>query len=137
MTSTKKQLPTFDFSRVGKKWQDEFQASAEIATRAGFTIQRPLRKQRPDEGDDEYGDYIQSFYDAKDAAVDKVSAMQHTQTKLMAQVLVSVPHEWLLADAPEALDWSDEKSLDYIQSDHYEELLNLVQTGEARKIAKK
>lgn len=137
MSSTKKLQPVFDFSRVGKKWQDEFQASAEKASHAGFTMQRPLRKQKPDEDDDTYGDYVQSFYDAKEAAVDQISIMQNTQTKLIAQVLVSVPREWLLVNAPEDLDWSKEASLDYIQSDRYEELLNLVQSGEARKLAKK
>lgn len=135
--SAKTARPVFDFSRVGKKWQDEFQASAETATRAGFTIQRPIRTRKADETDEAYSDYVQAFYDAKDAAVGQVSTMQRTQTKLMAQVLVSVPREWLLPDAPEDLSWSDETALEYVQADYYEELLAMIMNGEARRSAKK
>jgi hypothetical protein len=136
MSSTKKPQPKFDFSRVGKKWQEEFSQSAETATRASFTIQRPLRKQRRDEEDDEYSDYVQKFYDDKEAAVDQVKAMGDVQTKLMVQVLADVPREWLLGNAPDVIDWSDVASLDYIQSDYYEELLDVIRSGGARKNAK-
>ena len=55
----------------------------------------------------------------------------------MAQVLVDVPREWLIKDAPEELDWCKVESYDYIQEPRYGEILGLLQTGEARTLAKK
>jgi hypothetical protein len=41
----------------------------------------------------------------------------------MKRVLVSVPREWLLPDAPEALDWSKDKAYKYLESERFGELL--------------
>jgi hypothetical protein len=127
---------TFDYSKVGRQWQLEFAQSAEQATRASLLLERPMRKQKPDESAEAYDDAVQAFYDAKDKALGELNRLGDVQAELLTHVLVAVPREWLLADAPETIDWSQVESLNYIQMDHYGQIVNMVRSGEAMKKAK-
>lgn len=127
---------TFDFSKVGRKWQIEWADSAEAATRASLTIDRPMRKQRKEESDGDYSEAVQAYYDDKAAALSELRRLGDVQAALIPQVLVDVPREWLLSDAPEAIDWSKVESLDYIQVAHYGEIVEQVRSGEAMRKAK-
>lgn len=137
MASKEKKLrPTFDFTKVGREWQDKFADSAEIVSRLLVNAERPLRRQKADEDNEEYDDYVQAFYDAKEQSGKQLREEGNKQADLVCDVLVNVPREWLLPNAPESIDWSNPASLDLIQVDHYLEILDMVRTGEARKQAK-
>jgi len=99
-------------------------------------VERPLRRKRIDEDDQAYDDYVQAFYDTRRDSAKMIREQGDIQSNLISVVLVDVPREWLLADAPEKIDWSKPESLDYIQVNHYLDILEQVRNGEARKLAK-
>lgn len=121
--------PVFDFSGVSRQWSQSFMVTMQSAARAQLALERPLRPGLDD-------DAIQAYFDAKDAALDKIGELSDQQLELVIQVLKTVPREWLIEGAPEDLDWSNKTSYDWIQDDRYTEILQLVQSGEARKLAK-
>jgi hypothetical protein len=121
--------PVFDFSGVSRQWSLSFMKSAQAAARAQLTLQRPIRAGMSE-------DAIQAYYDAQDAALDKISELSDEQLDLIVQVLKDVPREWLIAGAPDDLDWGNKEHYDWIQDERYTELLNMVMSGEARKLAK-
>lgn len=41
----------------------------------------------------------------------------------LAKVVVSVPRDWLVADAPEEIDWSDPASFDWLRGSHMKKLM--------------
>lgn len=120
--------PTFDFSRVSRKWNQAFVASISKATRAQTAMLRPL----PGDADE---DATQRHYDRVEQAINDLEALMEEQAALIAQVLVDVPREWLIEGAPDGLDWGQTASLDWIQSGRYSEILEMVQSGEARRQA--
>lgn len=132
----KKLKPVFDFTKVGREWQERFADSAEIVSRLLITADRPLRRQKADEDAEDYDEYVQGFYDSKELIGKQLREEGNKQANLVCDVLVNVPREWLLPNAPEQIDWSNPASLDLIQVDHYLEILDMVRTGEARKQAK-
>lgn len=127
---------TFDFSKVGRKWQDQFAESADIVTRIIVNAERPVRRKRDDEDDQDYDDYVQAFYDNKELIGAQIREQAVFQAKLIVDVLIDVPREWLLPDAPEKIDWSNVDSLDYIQASYYGEIIEQVRSGSAMKKAK-
>lgn len=50
--------------------------------------------------------------------------------------VVSIPRSWLVDDAPEELDWKDPRSLDWLESSRFEELISLVSGQRAARNAK-
>ena len=136
MASKGKPEPIFDFSKVGRVWQERFAESAEVVSRLLVNSERPLRRQKPDEDDEDYDEFVQSFYDKKERVGEQIREQGRIQADLICDVLVSVPREWLLPDAPESIDWSKPASLDLVQVDHYLQILEMVRSGEARRKAK-
>lgn len=124
MTSENGAKPVFDFSQVSKRWNKAFGASISKATKATIAMQRPLLA-------DATPAQQQAHYDAQIAAVEMLDTLGDEQAALVAQVLVSVPEEWLIATAPPEIDWSDPENLDWIRADKYQALLQMLQTGEA------
>ncbi|GIL09273.1 MAG: hypothetical protein BroJett033_7840 [Chloroflexota bacterium] len=124
MTSANGEKPVFDFGRVSRRWNQAFAASIAKATRATIAMQRPLCAGMTNE-------QVQAHYDAQEAAVDLLETLGAEQSALVAEVLVSVPDGWLVKGAPAELDWSDPESLDWIRADKYQQLLQMLQTGEA------
>lgn len=117
--------PTFDFTKVSRQWSKAMSASIQKATRAQLTLMRPAPTGN--------SDAIQAHYNAQSEALDIVENISDEQAALVAQVLTNVPREWLIEGAPEALDWSNIDSFDWIQEPCYGEILNMIQSGEARK----
>lgn len=126
----------FNFSKANRKWQDQFAEAAEVVARVMSDAERPLRRKRDDEDAQDYDDYVQAFYDTRRDSAKVIREQGVIQANLVADVLVDVPREWLLPDAPEVIDWSKSDSLDYIQVNHYLDILEQVRNGEARKQAK-
>ena len=56
-------------------------------------------------------------------ATGRLDGLEAQRDKLLAEVLVEVPRDWLAASAPEKLDWSDPASLDWVLFDKYEQLM--------------
>lgn len=108
--------PVFDFSNTTRKWSKAFTASTYKVTRA----QAKLVKQED----------VEAALALLDEAADE-------QEALIAEVLVSVPREWLATSAPDEIDWHDPKSLDWVRPDYYGELLAILQSGDTGKSAAK
>lgn len=111
--------PKFDFSKVSRQWYRDFQSSLAQATR----IQVILKRELTDEMSDEQAD---ALLDRQEKALDEFEALGDHQAELLVQVLIDVPREWLLANAPDEVDWSKAESLDYIQGNRYTEILELM-----------
>lgn len=122
-------MPRFDFSRVSRRWNKQFSASIATVTKAQIAMQRPAPV-----GDDAA---IQAHYDRMDAAVDSLQTVADEQARLVCEVLMDVPREWLITGAPEGLDWDNPESLDWVRADKYQEILMMIQTGEAARQAAK
>lgn len=127
---------TFDYSKVGRTWQNKFAETADNVAQIIVMADRPLRRQRPDEGNQEYDDYVDTFYEKKKRMGAEIRQQAEIQAAMVADVLRDVPREWLLPDAPESIDWSKPDNLDYIQAPYYAEILEQVRSGEAMKKAK-
>lgn len=130
MSESNGAMPRFDFSRVSRRWNKQFSASIGKVTKAQIAMTRPL----PAGADDAA---IQAHYDRMEAAVDTIETVADEQARLVCEVLVDVPREWLIEGAPKALDWSEPESLDWVRSDKYQEILFMIQTGEAARQAAK
>lgn len=108
--------PEFDLSQVSRRWRlrwtetmlqvTELQAGLLAAVDEG--LEGPGAQQRMRE-------QVQ--------VMRAIQALAEEQAGLLAQVLVSVPREWLTKDAPEELDWSDPESQGYILETRYAELV--------------
>jgi hypothetical protein len=67
-------------------------------------------------------------------AATQVNALMDRRNELAAMVLVDVPREWLVTDAPDAIDWSDpENLLDYVKDKHFNHLLKGISEARARE----
>lgn len=113
--------PKFDFSRVSRQWNREFAQSMTQAVRVQLILQR---QPSDDMSDEEFN----ALLDRQEQAVSDLEKLADKQAELLVQVLADVPTAWLLPDAPDALDWSQVASLDYIQADRYSEILDLLRT---------
>lgn len=121
--------PEFDFTKVSRQWNVAFGKSLANAGKAQTIISRPVSPKADD-------DQVQAYYDRVEQAWADLENLANEQAALIAQVLVSVPREWLLTNAPDEIDWSKSENFDYIQSPKYAEILEMLRNGEAQKSAK-
>lgn len=129
MSKNGAEKPTFDFTRVSKEWNHQFALSLTAVTKAEITLKRPQPKT------DDY-DVLTEFYDKQEEALTVIERLAGEQAGMVAQVLVDVPRDWLLETAPDAIDWGDPASLNFVQADRYGEMLEMIRNGEARSKAK-
>lgn len=94
-------------------------------TRAQMTIAKPIPANPA---------AVDAHYKAVDEALDFLNELSDKQAELVAQVLVDVPREWLIAGSPELIDWSDFRSLDFVQEPRYADILEFIRSGEARRM---
>ncbi len=127
--NSKTPKPIFDFSGVSREWSQSFFKTAKTAAKAQIALTRPLHP-------DASPDAVQAYYDAQEQAIETIGNVSEEQLQLIKQVLKDVPKEWLIVGAPENIDWCQNESYDWIQDDHYTEILLMIQSGEARKTAK-
>jgi len=98
--------PIFDFSRMSHR-------DSKALGRSQLRLQR-LAAQLADAAsmpDDEF-----------EKKMGELDAMIEEAEGYISRVLVDVPREWLLPDAPDDLDWSDVRSLDWLRSDKMDAL---------------
>ena len=114
--------PKFDFSKVSRQWRLEFGRSLSEAARAGIVLQRQINADMDDEA-------VDALLDRQEKALSELETLADKQAQLVTQVLADVPTDWLIADAPDGLDWGDVASLDYIQANKYEAILEQLRTN--------
>lgn len=61
----------------------------------------------------------------EDASFEDELAFDEAFEKELAKLIVSVPRSWLVNDAPEEIDWSDVRSLEYIRGNKFGKLIKL------------
>lgn len=122
--------PTFDFGRVSRQWNRQFGRTLLRATELTIEMQRPAPEKAA-------ADEMNAHLDRMKAAMGQLESVATEQSELIAQVLVDVPREWLLKDAPEEIDWSVADNQDWLRADCYQKLLAMVQSGEAMQDASK
>lgn len=119
--SDEKQEPRakLDYTRVGGQWNRAFAQTVLKASQLSLITQKPIP------ADPERAEAV---IDQQIAAMDGMMALAEQQAALIAQVVVSIPREWAIPDAPADVDWNDPQQLtDYMQVDRYQELLMMVQ----------
>jgi hypothetical protein len=128
MSEQQDDKPKFDFSRVGRSWSRAIFKTVQEASRNSLVISRPFPKNATE-------DEIQALFDKKDAAMARNEQLADEQSKLVSQVLVSVPREWLTVDAPAdlAFEPGNIEQLEYIRPDKYMLMLESLTSGEAYK----
>ena len=87
--------PVFDFENISRKWEKEWRkANIELTATAQLI-----------EADS-------TGADDKIMAVRGIDDIDAIREKLLAQIVVSIPREWLIKDAPADIDWSDPTAFD-------------------------
>lgn len=115
--------PVFDFRRVTRRWSKEWrQVSAELV-QIGVLLENPAR---PDLTADE----LRTLTMAKAEALGRLDEIEEQRERLLCEVLVSVPREWVADDAPEGLDWRKAESLDWLLDVKFQPLIEAM--AEAR-----
>ncbi len=72
--------------------------------------------------DSKRGAVLQARLRAANDDPDEIEACLDEMDAFFAKFLVSVPRSWLVPDAPQALDWSDPDSLNWLQGDRWNDL---------------
>lgn len=112
--------PVFDFGRMSRGWRLAWSEVQIAVSEVQLDLQAGLDS---DAGLDVMRERV--------SLMRKMQALAAEQAVLVAQVLVSVPDDWLAEGAPEGLDWRDPTSLDHLQEDKYADLLTAL--GSARR----
>jgi len=121
MSENGSKTPTFDFSKVSRQWNRDFSRSLNEAARASIALQRQPNEDMDDEA-------VEAIFARQEQALNDLESIADRQAELLTQVLVAVPTDWLLPDAPPDLDWSAVGSLDYIQANRYAQILEILRT---------
>lgn len=100
--------PVFDYSNYSRREQKEL-------------TKLQLRIQRLSEQVSNAGQMDDDTFEAKMGELDEMLA---TMENIVSQRIVSLPRDWLVPGAPEAIDWQQPGALDWIRADRLTELQN-------------
>jgi hypothetical protein len=115
--------PVFDFRRVTRKWSKAWRRVSAELVQIGVLLENPARADlTPEE--------VRTLTMAKAEALGRLDEIEAERETLLCEVLVSVPREWLAEDAPEALDWRQAESLDWLLDTKFQPLIEAM--AEAR-----
>lgn len=64
--------------------------------------------------------------DALERAMERVDQAMSDIQAMIASLVIDIPRSWLVEGAPEAMDWSDAASLDWLEAARFNDLLALV-----------
>lgn len=98
--------PVFDFSRMSHR-------DSKALGRAQLRLQRLAAQ---------LGDAAAMPDDEFEAKMSTLDAMIEEAEGYISLVLVDVPRDWLLPEAPDSLDWTDAHSLNWLRSDKMDAL---------------
>lgn len=111
--------PEFDFSGINRKWSKRWMNTL---TRVGeLEVQIAELSEAEENGSQRARQQLN--------LIQEFERMGAEQEKLLSEVLVSVPQNWLSADAPDDLDWHDPESLDYVLETRYPQLIQSLQAA--------
>lgn len=119
--------PVFDFVGINRLWGKAWRRNSTALVDAATVLEA---QPKPDLSAE---DMLRVSL-AKIEALKKIDELDEQRDRLIAQVLVSVPREWLSDDAPTNIDWKDADNLNFLLEDKVEALLS--ELGEARNNAK-
>ena len=120
--------PVFDFSKVERSWQMQLRDSMTQVSRIQLELMRPAI--------DDSAEARNAHIDQKLKLMDEMQAESDRQKTLLAQVLVSVPREWMFHGAPDPIQFESADDIDWIISGYQADLLEMLRNGEAQKQAK-
>lgn len=117
------EMPVFDFSQVNRRWRKRW-----LETQArGTEIQYGLLEKIPP-GEEASKEENVEFGRFSILAIRELQAIGDEQAGLIAQVLESVPQDWLSDDAPDDLDWSDPESQGWLLEERFGDLVQMLNT---------
>lgn len=120
--------PEFDFSEVSYGWAKQYsKVMARLAATGALIEEKAKNDITPEER--------AALKAARLEALAGWDELIEERDSLLVMPLVSVPREWLVKSAPEDIDWSDVKSLDWLRGDRLEALMTAL--NEARTDAQK
>ena len=108
--------PVFDFTRVTRRWSKGWRRVTTELLQIGVLVESPAR-------DGLTQDELRTINTAKAEAIGRIDALEAEREALIAEVLVSVPREWLTPDAPDDLDWHKPESLEWLLDAKFDALL--------------
>ena len=115
--------PVFDFRRVTRRWSKEWRQVSTELVQIGVLLENPAR---PDLTAEE----ARTLTMAKAEALGRLDEIEAQREKLLCEVLVSVPREWLAEDAPAGLNFREPEALDWLLDAKFQGLIEAM--AEAR-----
>lgn len=115
--------PEFNFEDVSRRWEKDFR-------RVNMRLVRAAQLMESDISAEATAEQRRELVAMRLQAVDDFDEIESDRDALLARVLVDVPRNWLVSDAPDSLDWSDPESLDWLKAGKLDELIAAM--GEAR-----
>lgn len=108
--------PRFKLESVSRKWAKDWLV-------VNTQIQRNTMLLQSEISEDATPAQRQVLKQAQMEAMEGIDGLIARQEEMLAEVLVDVPREWLVENAPAKLNWSDRASLNWLVDDHYNDLL--------------
>lgn len=120
-------VPKFNFDNVSMKWGTAWQRSVTRATELQLGLQEL----------DAAGDGQDAVEKSRKTVelMHELENISAEQKRLIAQVLVDVPRDWLASDAPDELNWRDAAALENLLERKYPQLI--VELNTARRAVPK
>lgn len=106
----------FNFNNVTRRWMREWRQVTSEIMQIGVLLNTPARA-------DLTVEEMRTLQAGIAEASGRLDGLEATRDRLLAEVLVEVPRDWLSDKAPTGLNWSDPASLDWLLFDKYEQLL--------------
>lgn len=106
-TAKKEEQPVFDYTHYSRQQQ-------KATTRLTIRLQNLAQRLE---------DYTQwEDEEAFEDGLDQFDEMQEEIERTITKWVVDVPRSWLVADAPETVDWTDPKSINLVRADKFSDL---------------
>ncbi|MBZ0294497.1 MAG: hypothetical protein K8L99_18175 [Anaerolineae bacterium] len=113
--------PEFDFSHISRRWTKQWLHTMTTVSEA------QLELTEIEQADDPAVQKQQARRQLE--LVQSIERLMGDQESMIAQVLKTVPREWLPDDAPDDLDWSNPESLEWVLESRYAELVDAMQAA--------
>ena len=111
------QMPEFDFGMVSHAWARRWATRMTRATALGVTLDKLAAREKV------RGELTEREGKTLQKCMQELESIGDEQEQLVSAVLVSVPGDWLVRDAPDDLDWSQPESLGWLQERRYGDLV--------------
>lgn len=116
-----------DFSEVSRRWGYEW------ATING-EVQQWMAVINAEARDDLDDEQMATLEAGRLEAVTEINRLIERKNELVAMVVVHIPREWLVKDAPEKIDWSNPSNLlDFVKDKHTQDLMDGVTAARTRE----